>query len=113
VPTGRLWFAGDPRVIGICTPVGDGKKKLPFARSRFLYHEDTVEAAIEMRPDQPLTMTFDPAPYNGSHPEVRWLAGHPKKPKRRERPTADRQTWIRRRLQEQQLPITQGKPQRR
>lgn len=77
--SGRLWFAGDPRIAGVYTPVGDGTQDLWFASSRFVDVTAARTAALTLRPGE--LPPIDLVPYHDRAEQYPWVADHPNKPK--------------------------------
>ena len=85
-PRGRLWLAGDPRLIAVCTPAGDGKKILEVAVSSSALDIDLLKAVGDLRPGEMLPEPSTPFHYQETFPYGRstWLADCPRKPRRRD-----------------------------
>jgi hypothetical protein len=78
---GRVWFAGDPQVGGVITPVGDGKRDVKLA-VRPPAGGASWDAVLTMRSGQPLP--FVPDIYVDKFGDQRpWVVDHPEKPSRK------------------------------
>ena len=83
-PRGRLWLAGDPRLIAVCTPAGDGRKVLQVAVSTSALGIDLLKVVDDLRPGEMLPEPPTPFHYQESFPYGRstWFADQPRKPRR-------------------------------
>lgn len=91
--SGRFWFAGEPTIAGVYSPVGDGVEKLNLVWSRLLVSKAAQDYALIMRPGaQPALPHADLRPSGSSSASKKhmdsmggrsigpWVVDHPVKP---------------------------------
>lgn len=85
-PAGTVWFAGDPRVAGVCRLTDSPDAKVHYTPSRLVTKEEELARASVMRPGDP------PGPEAIRHDErlaqdkTPWIADIPNRPHRKWRP---------------------------